>query len=62
MIAPLGTEWKMSYCELFISRTHVWAEQDRTRVREQSLEFVYPNIVLISSREFKPVLKSNLNF
>ena len=45
MIAPLGAEWKMPYCELFISRTHVWTEQGKTGVREQSLEFVYPNIV-----------------
>ena len=44
-MVPLRAEWQMSYCELFISRTHVWTEQGKTRVREQSLEFVYPYIV-----------------
>ena len=37
-------DWTL-YCELCIGRTCVWTEQGGTDVREQSLEFVYRNIV-----------------
>ena len=37
-------DWTL-YCELCIGRTHVRIKQGGTDVREQSLEFVYHNIV-----------------
>ena len=35
----------MTHCELHISSTHVWIEDEKSGVREQSSEFVYYNII-----------------
>ena len=44
-MAGLEAEGQRHYCELCISRTHVWKKLELTDVREQSLEFIYHNIV-----------------
>ena len=44
-MAGLKAGGQMPYCELCISRTFVWTKQKISRVREQSLEFIYHNIV-----------------
>ena len=48
----MGTHCKLCFCKT----GDVWIEQEGHRVREQSLEFVYHNIVQILSTQFKPVL------
>ena len=44
-MAGLKAGGQMPYRELCISRTCVWTKKEMYYVREQSLEFIYHNIV-----------------